>query len=172
MVILGIFHQLYNVAPAFSIAKLVNISPMIMVYCTQVTIVLMGFINKLITGGHHIVIKVSHLMVSVEHSGARNGGKSCETRSQLPYSAQAQRVTIKLFVLSTWVCYVTHQVSWLSWFLHNSSNWRVDDRYIEHKPTNDNKPYLGGHHPVGLPSWNHQLVRVDWLLRQSWMARN
>ena len=37
------------------IAKLVNITPISMVYGTQITIVFMGFKNQLITGGPHIV---------------------------------------------------------------------------------------------------------------------
>ena len=36
-------------------ANLVNITPITMVYGTQITIVFMGFINQLITVGHHLV---------------------------------------------------------------------------------------------------------------------
>ena len=45
----------YLQCEAPKIAKLVNITPISMVYGTQITIVFMGFINQLITGGPHIV---------------------------------------------------------------------------------------------------------------------
>ena len=41
----------YNVGPPFTIAKLVNITPITMVYYTQLTIEFMGLINQLISRG-------------------------------------------------------------------------------------------------------------------------
>ena len=52
------FHQQVSIqCGAPKIAKLVHITPITMVYGTQITIVFMGFINQLITGGPHIVEK-------------------------------------------------------------------------------------------------------------------
>ena len=45
----------YKVVPQFGIAKLVSKSHFTMVYGRYNELVFMGFINQLITGGHHIV---------------------------------------------------------------------------------------------------------------------
>ena len=45
-----------------SLAKLVNISPISLWFMADITIVFMGFINQLITGGHHpvYIIQICH----------------------------------------------------------------------------------------------------------------
>ena len=45
----------YNVRPPVDSVQLVNITPITMVYGTQITIVTGAYINQLITGGPHIV---------------------------------------------------------------------------------------------------------------------
>ena len=45
----------YKVVPPNDSVQLVQITPITMVYGTQITIVFMGVINQFITRGHHIV---------------------------------------------------------------------------------------------------------------------
>ena len=48
------YHRPYKVGPPFTIAKLVHITPMSLWFKVPITIVFMGFINHLITGGPHL----------------------------------------------------------------------------------------------------------------------
>ena len=50
-----LFLDPYNVRPPFDSVQLVNITPITMVYGTQITIVTGANLNQLITGGPHIV---------------------------------------------------------------------------------------------------------------------
>ena len=58
--------HIYNVVCPRWIAKLVNITPITMVYGTQITIVTGANLNQLITGGPHIVLIVG-LVGGLEH---------------------------------------------------------------------------------------------------------
>ena len=50
----------YKVGPLFENAKLVHITPMSLWFMVPITIVFMGFINHLITGGPHLVWVIVH----------------------------------------------------------------------------------------------------------------
>ena len=51
----GLWGNVYKVGPPNDSVQLVQITPIIMVKMVPITIVFMGFINHLITGGPHLV---------------------------------------------------------------------------------------------------------------------
>ena len=57
-----------------SIAKLVQITPITIWFMVPITIVFMGFINHLITGGPHLVgTSCHHKLLSLQRKGQQHG---------------------------------------------------------------------------------------------------
>ena len=67
---------IYIQCGAPKIAKLVNITPITMVYGTQITIVFMGFISQLTTGGPHLAGTDWFKSISIPPIFSDSAGKS------------------------------------------------------------------------------------------------